>query len=367
MKKASGRNENKMRQTATIVIAALALGAAPLAAAQGQDDARVRAVTRVTVDQQRERPPRVIVQDRGGREEQSETFKKTVRIGNSGELDITNITGNIDIKRGGGGDATIEVVKVARARSIEEAKALLPLVKVEINERPNRAEVRTMYPADHHVINHRRNVNVQVHYTITAPAGTRVSARSISGNVRAADITGELSLVTTSGDVQIVRGRRVTAAKTTSGTVSISDTESDTPVEAASVSGDILVHRVKAARMELSTISGKVVMQEVACDRIEAHSLSGDVEFISPVMKGGRYEFNSHSGNVRLAVAGGAGYEVEANSWSGNVQSDVALDGGGVQPAGRGPRRKSVKGVVGDGSAMVEITTFSGNVHIIKR
>ena len=83
-------------------------------------------------------------------------------------------------------------------------------------------------------------------------------------------------------------------------------------------------------------------------------------------MKGGRYEFNSHSGNVRLAVAGGAGYEVEANSWSGNVQSDVTL-AGGLQPAGRGPRRKSVIGVVGDGSAMVEITTFSGNVHIIKR
>ena len=118
--------------------------------------------------------------------------------------------------------------------------------------------------------------------------------------------------------------------------------------------------------MELSTISGKVTMQDVACDRVEAHSLSGDVEFGGAVMKGGRYEFNSHSGNVRLAVSGGGGYEVEANSWSGNVQSDVALSGG-VRDAGRGPRRKSVKGVVGDGSAVVEITTFSGNVHIIKR
>ena len=171
-------------------------------------------------DQQRERPrPRVIVQGRDAREEQSETFKKTVKLGNNGELDITNITGNIDIKRGAGGDATIDVVKVARARTVEEAKALLPLVRVEINERANRAEVRTVYPAEHHIMNNRRNVNVQVHYTITAPAGTRVSARSISGSIRAADITGELSLVTTSGDVQIVKGKRVAAAKTTSGSV----------------------------------------------------------------------------------------------------------------------------------------------------
>ena len=72
---------------------------------------------------------------RDGREEQTETLKKTVRLGSNGELDITNITGNIEIKRGGGGDATIDVVKVARARTVEEAKELLPLVKVEINER----------------------------------------------------------------------------------------------------------------------------------------------------------------------------------------------------------------------------------------
>ena len=76
-----------------------------------------------------------VVNDRDGREEQTETFKKTVKLGSNGELDITNITGNIEIKRGGGSDATIDVVKVARARTVEEAKELLPLVKVEINER----------------------------------------------------------------------------------------------------------------------------------------------------------------------------------------------------------------------------------------
>ncbi len=345
----------------------MAVGLPAAASAQGQDDVRVRTVTRIAVDQERRRPqPRVIVNDRDGREEQTETFKKTVKLGSNGELDITNITGNIEIKRGGGSDATIDVVKVARARTVEEAKALLPLVKVEINEGPNRAEVRTIYPSDQHVMNNRRNVNVQVHYTVTAPPGTRVSAHSISGSIRAAEIAGELSLVTISGDVAIIKGKRVAEAKTTSGTVSISDTESDRRIEGASISGDVLVHRVKAAGLELTTISGKVIMQDVACDRIEAHSLSGEVEFTSPVIKGGRYEFNSHSGNVLLAVTGGGGYEVEANSWSGNVQSDVTLSGG-IQEAGRGPRRKSVRGVVGDGGAIVEITTFSGNVHIIKR
>ena len=216
-------------------------------------------------------------------------------------------------------------------------------------------------------MNNRRNVNVQVHYTITAPAGTRVSARSISGSIRAAEITGELSLVTISGDVADRQGQARGGGKDDLGNrqhlghrVGYADRSRVRSAATCSSTAS------RPPRLELTTISGKVVMQDVACDRIEAHSLSGEVEFTGPVIKGGRYEFNSHSGNVLLAVTGGGGYEVEANSWSGNVQSDVTLSGG-VQEAGRGPRRKSVRGVVGDGSAMVEITTFSGNVHIIKR
>ena len=346
---------------AVLTVSALATAQTP------NVDERIRIVSRTVLEQQPRPRPRVLVQGRDGREEQSETIQKTVRLGNNGELDVSNIAGNIEIKRGGGNDAVIDVVKVSRGRTVEDAKEMLGLVKVDINERGNRVEVRTQYPSDLHIFNNRRNINVQVHYTITAPSNTRITARSISGNIRAAEITGELSLVSTSGDIQVVKGKRVSAAKSTSGNVEISDMDSDMPLEAASVSGDIIVHRAKAARMELSTVSGKVIAQDVTSDRLEAQSLSGDVEFTGPFSKGGRYEFNSHSGNVKVAVAGNTGFEIEANSWSGNVESQVAMSGGVQTSPGRGPRRKELKGVVGDGSAIVEVTTFSGNVLITKR
>jgi DUF4097 and DUF4098 domain-containing protein YvlB len=353
-----------MRKTASFLLVATTFAVQAAAGVAQDDGVRVRAVDRVVVQEPR---PRVVVQRRDGREEQTETLKRTVKLGSSGELDVSNISGNIEIKRGGGSEATIDIVKIARARTVEEAKEMLPLVTIDISERANRAEVRTVYPAHGHIVNNRRNVNVTVNYTITAPAGTRVSARSISGSLRASEITGDLSLSTTSGDVGVVKGRRVSGAKTTSGTVTISDTESDIALEAASVSGDVLFHRVRAPRMELTTVSGKVVLQDVNSDRIEAHSLSGDVEFSGPMKKGGRYELNSHSGNVKVAVSDG-GFEVEANSFSGNVQADVPISGAGVQSAGgRFTRRKELKGVVGDGSAILEITTFSGNVIITKR
>ena len=345
-----------MRQ---IVIAlTIVLGAATTAAAQAQAGPQRQ---RVIVQPGRE--------GRDGREEQSETFKKTVRLGSNGELDVSNIVGDITIVRGGGNDATIEVTKVARAQTVEAAREILPLVKVEINDRSNRAEVRTVYPSDDNMFRNRRNVNVAVHYMITAPAGTTISARSVTGNLHATEIAGELSLITTSGNVQVTRARKVDSVKSTSGSIEVTETDSETPIEAATISGDVVMRQVKAPRVELGTVSGKVTMQDVQSAKVEAQSLSGDVDFTGSLMKGGRYEFNSHSGNVRITMAGGTGFEVEANSWSGRVESDLqglARHNNEDRP-GPGRHNKTLRGVVGDGTAMLEITTFSGNVWIGKK
>lgn len=365
-----------MRQRLITFITGIAI-AAPAAA--GAQTPRVHVDTPSVVVQQERRPqPRVLVQGRDGRdgrEEQSETFKKVVRLGSAGELDISNIAGDIVITRGGGNDATIEVTKVARGRTIEEAREMLPQVRVDINERGSRVEVRTVYPGsdqwsgqgrDRNIV--RRGVNVSVHYAIAAPAGTRVTAQSVSGNLRATDIAGEISLVTVSGNVHVAKGRRLASAKSISGTVEITDSDSDSRLEVNSVSGNIVMRQVKTPGLELATVSGNVTLTNVECPRLEAQSLSGDVEFSGAFSKGGRYELNSHSGNVRLVIAGGTGFEVEATSWSGNIQSDLPLSGRRQEPAeGRGRRNKTLRGVFGDGSATLEITTFSGQVVIGKR
>jgi hypothetical protein len=85
-------------------------------------------------------------------------------------------------------------------------------------------------------------------------------------------------------------------------------------------------------------------------------------------MPRGRYELQSHSGDVRVAISGDTGFEIEANSWSGSVRADgfpLKLTAG--DEASRRGRRRSLEGVVGDGSAVLTITTFSGDAVISKR
>jgi DUF4097 and DUF4098 domain-containing protein YvlB len=297
------------------------------------------------------------------RAEQRETFSKTVRIGSNGILDIVNLSGNIEVRRGGGNDAVIEVTKIARGRTTEAAQELLPLVTVDITSRGDRAEIRTNYaPVESR---QRRGVNVSVNYAITAPQGTRVRAVTLSGNLRATDIHGELALTTTSGNVQITNAERVAAAKSTSGTVELTNVNSELALEAGTVSGDVVARSVKARRLTLGTVSGNVVAHDVQTERLAAKAFSGNVDFSGTLSKVGQYELTSHSGDVRLTVPSTAGFTITANSWSGNIHSDFAIEGAG--PASDRGRRKVVNGVVGDGSASVMITTFSGSIHLSKR
>ena len=304
-----------------------------------------------------------------GREEQTERQTRTLKLGANGELSLQNIAGDITVTKSNGNDTTVEIVKIARARTADEAKTQLGLVTVTVTERNGRAEVKTEYPGDQGGGWgwNRRGANVSVAYNVTTPANTRLTINSISGNIRLSDVKGDLSVNTISGSVRVANGGRIGSAKSVSGAVEIVDTQIDGALEAQSVSGAVTLRRVNARRVNVGSVSGSVQVEDLQCDRVEAHSISGDVQYGGALAKGGRYELTSHSGNVRVDVAGGTGFELEANSFSGSIRSDVALTN---QSTGddRGPmRRHALRGVFGDGSAVLEVTTFSGSVVIGKR
>jgi hypothetical protein len=69
----------------------------------------------------------------------------------------------------------------------------------------------------------------------------------------------------------------------------------------------------------------------------------------------------SHSGGIRLAVSGDTGFELDATSFSGEIRSDLALTGSSGQGE-RGRHHRSVRGVHGNGSAVLNIRTFSGAI-----
>jgi DUF4097 and DUF4098 domain-containing protein YvlB len=352
-----------MKPTLLLLAAAAVAFPAPATAQVRERDALVvREAVRSAIVLQRDR------NQQRNRVEQTERISRTLQLGEAGQIELSNVAGDITISRGRGREVAIEAVKRAYGQTDEDARAQLGLVTVEITERGGRAEVRTRYPGSEMKTTGRRSINVSVQFTITAPAGTRITAKSISGDITTANISGDLSLETVSGDVRIESGERISAAKTISGNVEIVSTSVDGTLSAGAVSGTVTLRNVKARRVDLGNISGDIVLRDVVCERAAAQTVTGDVLWEGALSSGGRYDLRAHAGDVRLVLPTNVGFEVEASSFSGEVRSDFPLTLSGTDPVGRRRRlHTSARGVHGDGSAYLDLSTFSGSIIITKK
>ena len=289
----------------------------------------------------------------------TEKFSKTVPLGKGGSFDLGNISGDVVITGGAGDQVVIDATK--RGKTAEDLKA----VQIEVTATAMRVEVRTRYPQE------KRNINASVDYVVTVPRGAAVNLNTVSGDIKVSTLDGALRVNTVSGDVTVNAAAELEAAKTVSGDVVVQSAGSTGDITAASVSGDVTLKSVKAKGLDLNSVSGNVTLTDVTCDRVKANSVSGDMTFGGPLAKGGRYTFQSHSGDVTITTGAAVGFEMTANSFSGNIKSDYELTvkfGGDTAGAtGHGPRRQAIRGTFGDGSAVLDLNSFSGDIRVVKK
>jgi DUF4097 and DUF4098 domain-containing protein YvlB len=203
---------------------------------------------------------------------------------------------------------------------------------------------------------------------VSVPRDANVILRSVSGDIRVSSLNGELRAETISGDLAATSVRRIRVAKTISGDLEISDSDGD-DVSASTTSGDIVARSLKARSVDLQSVSGDMHMTDVESDRTFVRSVSGSIDFSGRLARGGRYEFQSHSGDVRVAPLGSPGFSIEASTFSGDLRSDYPLTLQGNPPSNnlRGRARSPLRATFGDGSAVISLQSFSGNITVSRR
>jgi DUF4097 and DUF4098 domain-containing protein YvlB len=219
-----------------------------------------------------------------------------------------------------------------------------------------------------------RNDNVSVDFTITMPATASITAHSVSGNLQVNGVRGTVRAETVSGNVTANNTPKVEAAKSVSGSVTLSGISTDGDLSVGSVSGNVTAKSVKVRGLDVSSVSGGLSLTDVTCERLGVKSVSGDVEYTGSIAKGGSYDINVHSGDVRMTLANPSGFVLSASSFSGSVRSELPLTIGGDADRDTGDRRgrrgmgtHSMRATYGDGSATLNIRTFSGDIVIAKR
>jgi DUF4097 and DUF4098 domain-containing protein YvlB len=287
-----------------------------------------------------------------------EKISKSFKVGPSGTIDINNMSGKIVVNPGGPDVIVVDALKRVRG-NVADPKDQLARTTVEMAERAGRVEVRTQYTG--------RNLKVSVDYTVTAPAGTTVVARALSGDITVTGIKGEVRADTMSGNVTLTATPAVSLAKTMSGNVTVTGVATQGELRAVSLSGDVVIRSAKARTVDADSTSGNVTLTDVTSDRVTGKTMSGDVSFTGPLAKGGRYQFQSQSGDVQLTLVGTQGFELDASTFSGGVRSDFPLTLPAGQPVGGQATRKSLRGVFGDGGATLLLRAFSGDITITKK
>jgi hypothetical protein len=283
---------------------------------------------------------------------------KVVKAPEGATVVASNFSGNITVSAGAPGE--VRVVATRRTRDKAEGSGTADDgTRVSIEERAGRVEVKTWGPW-------KRHQRATVDFDLVVPASATVEAKSLSGDIAVSGVKGSVTAETVSGSVTATALATVSSLKTVSGNVTLTSSTVAGDVTAASVSGDVTAKGVKARTVKAGTVSGNVAVLNTSCERAVVGSVSGNVEIGGPLQKSARYELKSHSGDVRVVIDGKTGFELDATTWSGSISNDFGIKGPVAEASGYGPRQKSIQGVFGDGSAQIQVTSFSGSVAVVK-
>jgi hypothetical protein len=294
-------------------------------------------------------------QNRNYRFDQTDRQTRTLALGPTGWLELKNLVGDITVTAGSGRDVSVEIVRLSRGMTAADAKEGLDRVQARVEHKGDRASVIAEYPNLQ-----RARFGVSVSYNVTAPAGTRVTIASTSGDIVVREIKGDVSAQVTSGDITVSGAGSIPSLRAISGDVTVTDASSDGAVAIGTMSGDVLLQRVKARRITADATSGSVRVRDSAVESVQLKSLSDDVEYTGALVRGGRYELQTHAGSVLFNFTGATGFELQANTFNG----DISMPPSGIDFRNVSTGRRSLRGTVGDGGAVVSLTAFSGDIRI---
>jgi DUF4097 and DUF4098 domain-containing protein YvlB len=299
----------------------------------------------------RRRPP-------AGLSEATEPFDRTFKVGANPELLVSNVAGNIRVSTGSNGQISVKATKRAYDRTQAEARQLLSDLTIAVRTSGDRVELQVEYPR-------RDRNNGEVEFDIAVPGNCAAELRSVSGSIAVSNVKGELRANTVSGNVSLDSASRIAGAKSVSGNIDITSGAGDATLTLDTVSGRITARGLTAKTIDVSSVSGDIRLTDWQSDRSSSRTVSGAIELSGALARSGRYDFESHSGNVRLTLADQPGFELDTRSFSGNVRSDFSLRTEGLLNSGR--RTRSTRSTYGDGSASLQIRTFSGDIAVLRR
>ena len=271
------------------------------------------------------------------------TFDRQVAAEPRGVVDISNLSGTIDVK---GWD---------RAEVSVHAELDSDLQRVEVSSEHGHTTIRVV-PASH---SHGGEVELRVQ----VPKGSEVTVSAVSADVKSQGILGVQRFNAVSGDVTAEIAGSDIEAKAVSGEIRLKGRGQPARLRVSTVSGDIHLEH-GAGDFEGSTVSGTLVVSLDSARSVRWRSTSGDVRFAGNLTRGASFEATSVSGDLGVRASAEGGFEYEVSSFSGDISDCFDVKSERTSKYGPGSR---LQGTRGEGAGHVRLKTMSGDIQLCDR
>jgi len=232
------------------------------------------------------------------------SFQRSLKVSGPVDLDITTVSGNINVRSGG--TDTVEVTGRIRAtdwlgnpgEKVRRLEANPP-----IQQSGNSIHIG-------HITDPYLRRNVSISYEVVVPAQTEVKSHSGSGNLSVEGIHGPVEVNSGSGNLKVGGIGDAVRAETGSGTIDLEHIKGN--VRAKDGSGSIRATDIGGG-FEANTGSGNITLEQAAPGAVRVETGSGGLE-----LRGvrGSLEARSGSGGIRAEGDPTGGWMVHSGSGS---------------------------------------------------
>lgn len=229
--------------------------------------------------------------------------------------------------------------------------------KLQIEGGDSALDIRVVLP--HHSM-HDEDCGSCAELEIQVPRGARIEVSTVSADVEASGLTGQVQFGTVSGGATVSSSAARIDLRTVSGDVTVVGSAKGASIDANSVSGTVRISDVDG-HVDAENVSGdtKVVSRHISDLKMSA--TSGNLTFEGTPLKGGNYDLNNVSGDVVLAVGGSPDARFDVSSFSGDIDNSFGPKPTRVSKYSPGMELHFSSGNAG---ATITARTLSGDIHL---
>jgi len=192
------------------------------------------------------------------------------------------------------------------------------------------------------------------HYVVYLPKQSRVSVKTVSGEIDATDVTGFFT--STSGAIQLRGTTAMLEVESVTGNIDLNANASWARVQTGGRGR--LVIRGAVQDVDASTVDGELDVATPTVMRGRFVSVTGDIRYSATPAAGSIFDFSNHSGAIDMALPRDASATLDLSSVSGVVENGIAQ----ARPAAGGAH--SMRLTLGRGDAQMTVRTFKGTVRL---